>query len=107
MTGTINGKSGQEKYFIDGEEVSKRFFDLHFPDRPISYTALSRPMKPKLSDALAYHPRQVAEARAYLKKCGVPTEIVPDGRPIIRSRAHQKALLKLQGYRNNDGGYGD
>jgi hypothetical protein len=37
----------------------------------------------------------------------VPTEFLPDGRPIMRSRAHQKAYLKAYGFKNRDGGYGD
>lgn len=63
--------------------------------------------KPKLSDALGVHSSQVEEATESAKKHGVPTEFTPDGRPIIRSRAHQKAYLKAYGFVNKDGGYGD
>ncbi len=106
MVGKITGKPGQERYFIDGEEVSKRFFDLQFPNKPIGGQALSSTPS-HLSDALAVHPRRVAEATRDAIKRGVPTEFLPDGRPVMRSRAHQKAYLRAYGFRNNDGGYGD
>lgn len=66
-----------------------------------------RSSNPKLSDALAVHPTQVAEAVADAKKKGVPTSFEADGRPIITSRAHQKAYLKAYGFHNRDGGFGD
>lgn len=62
---------------------------------------------PKLSDALAVHPKQVQEATERAKRHGIPTYYRPDGRPEIVSRAHQKKLLKLEGYFNRDGGYND
>lgn len=66
-----------------------------------------RSSNPKLSDALAVHPSQVAEAVADAKKKGVPTRFEADGRPIITSRAHQKQYLKAYGFHNRDGGFGD
>lgn len=57
--------------------------------------------------AMAVHPRHAKKAQEAAKRRGVPTEFLPDGRPIFTSRAHQKAYLKAYGYRNNDGGYGD
>lgn len=64
-------------------------------------------IKPRLSDALAVTPRQAQAYEADAKRKGVPTEFAKDGRPIMRSRAHQKAYLKAYGFHNNDGGYGD
>lgn len=55
------------------------------------------------SDALAVHPDQVKEATDHAKKCGVPTQYRPDGKPIIVSCAHQKALAKLSGFRPKRG----
>ena len=107
MTGKIVGAIGKERYYIDGEEVSKRFFDLQFPDKGADVRTELSGKRVKASDALAVHPRQVEAARADAKKKGVPTEFLPDGRPIIRSRAHQKAYLKAYNFFNRDGGYGD
>ncbi len=67
----------------------------------------NRMNKQKLSDALAVHPRQVKEATESAKMHGVPTDFTRDGRPLIRSRSHQKAYLKAYGFHNKDGGYGD
>lgn len=62
---------------------------------------------PKLSDALACHPKQAQHMRDKLKKLGVPTDIRNDGRPVITSRAHQKAVCKALKLVNWDGGFGD
>jgi len=59
------------------------------------------------SDALAVHPDQIPEARAYDKAHGVPTEYKADGRPIFTGRGHRKAYCKAHGVHDNDGGYGD
>lgn len=61
----------------------------------------------KLSDALGVHPDQVPEAMEHARRHGVPTDFAEDGRAVIRSRAHQKALCKVLGFHNKDGGYGD
>lgn len=107
MIGKIVGK----RYYIDNREVSKRDFDSAFPDKPLhdgDFGGLSgKSTRPKLSEALAVHPKQVQEATDDAKKKGVPTEFAPDGRPVIRSRAHQKAYVKAYRFYNKDGGYGD
>lgn len=107
MTGVIRG----DHYFIDGCEVTKAQFDLAFPDLGAPLPRIKGRSKcavlPKLSDALAVHPRQVKEAIESSVKKGVPTDFAADGRPVIRSRAHQKAYLKAYGFHNKDGGYGD
>jgi hypothetical protein len=102
MRGVIRG----DRYFIDGKEVTKAVFDSHFPDKPIGPEALVG-WKPIVSDALAVHPKQVQEATENAAAKGVPTEFLPDGRPVMRTRAHRKAYLKAYGFRDNDGGYGD
>jgi hypothetical protein len=66
-----------------------------------------RSSNPKLSEALAVHPDQVPEAVEDAKRKGVPTRFEADGRPVITSRAHQKAYLKAYGFHNRDGGFGD
>jgi hypothetical protein len=37
----------------------------------------------------------------------VPTEIDAKGRPRMDSREHRKQIMKLNGFHDNDGGYGD
>lgn len=64
-------------------------------------------VKPKASDALAVHASQVEEAREDARKKGVPTDFLPDGRPVFTSRAHQKKYCRAYGFFNKDGGYGD
>ncbi len=103
MTGKIVGS----RYWVDGVEVTKAAFDVLFPSLPIGDGAGLSSTPPHKSDGLAVHPRQVAEATESAKRRGVPTEFLPDGRPVMRSRAHQKAYLKAYGFHNRDGGYGD
>lgn len=99
---------GTRTCYIDGQEVSQAEWDAAFPPRtggdgPCSLSSVP----PNVSDGLAVHPRQVEEARESARRKGVPTEFLPDGRPVMRSRAHQKAYLKAYGFHNRDGGYGD
>lgn len=103
----IVGEGNKTRYLIDGIEVPKAEADRLFPPRTIGDGSGLSSIKPKASDALAVHPDQVAEAVESAKRKGVPTEFLPDGRPVIRSRAHQKAYLKAYGFHNKDGGYGD
>jgi hypothetical protein len=107
MTGKIKGTGAKKVYEIDGREVSaEAFFEAFPPVTEYSADALCA-APPHKSDGLAVHPDQVQEATDSAKREGVPTEFLPDGRPVMRSRAHQKAYLKAYGFRNNDGGYGD
>jgi hypothetical protein len=109
MVGRIVFKNDGPVYYLDGQSVSQEEFDRAFPPvrevagGPTSLTGTS----PHASEALAVHPGQVQEAVESAKRMGVPTEFLPDGRPIMRSRAHQKAYLKAYGFKNRDGGYGD
>lgn len=109
MKGRIVGHGENTRYFLDGREVAKAEFDAAFPDKPLSAggeCSLSA-TPPHVSEGLSVHPRQVAEATESAKRRGVPTEFLPDGRPVMRSRAHQKAYLKAYNFHNRDGGYGD
>lgn len=107
MTGRIRGN----RYFLDNREVTKPEFDAAFPDRSLTdgdFGGLTgKSTRPKLSDALAVHPKQVKEATEDATRKRVPTEFAADGRAIIRSRAHQKAYIRKYGWHNKDGGYGD
>ena len=62
---------------------------------------------PMLSDAMAVHPDQIQETREHAARHGVPTDFVPDGRPILLSRNHRKRYGELIGQYDRNGGYGD
>lgn len=108
MVGRIVGTGAKTRYLLDGCEVTKATFDKQFPDQPIGDgSGLLGLIRPHPSDALAVHPAQVAEATLNAKIKGVPTEFLPDGRPLMRSRAHQKEYIRAYGFFNKDGGFGD
>lgn len=95
-------------YFIDGKPVSKRKFDATIKPPPVVRKLRTRRMAnstakscwPIKSDALAVHPVDVAAAEADAKRKGVPTEFLPDGRPVIRSSEHQKRYIKAYRFFN-------
>jgi hypothetical protein len=106
VRGVIRGDGPKTTYHIDGKEVTKAEFDAAFPDRPVGEPSLVG-WVPIISDALAVHPRQVKEAIADARAKGVPTEFLPDGRPVLSSRSHRKRYLKAYGFHDRSGGYGD
>jgi hypothetical protein len=67
----------------------------------------NRHNKPKTLLGLKVHPAQRAEAAAFDRLHGVPTDYTKDGYPLVTSRAHQKKLRQLHNAVNLDGGYGD
>ena len=107
MTGKILG----DRYYVDGQEVAKEEFWQRFPSRlgegGASHGAGLIGWKPIHSDALGYHPKQIAEATEHLKKLGVPTEIDKKGRPVLTCRDHRRRLMKALHVHDNHGGYGD
>jgi len=109
MTGRIRFTHDGPVYELDGKKVSEEEFRGAFPPKldngPGPSSLSSTPAN--VSDALACHPKDVESYRQDAKRRGVPTEFQRDGRPVMTSRAHQKAYLKAYGYHNNDGGYGD
>lgn len=96
------GRNGNpDRYYLDNRQVTEGEYRAAFPERPLEsvpYMPRSYPT-PQPSDALAVHPKQVKEATEYARSRGVPTDYLPDGRPLVRSCAHQKALAKLSGAR--------
>lgn len=97
-------------YLIDGKRVSKAEYDAALPDKPMiedGRIAAMFAFKPIASDALAVHPRQVKEAIADSIKKGVPTEFLPDGRPVLRTRQHKKAYTHAYGFFDKAASYSD
>ena len=52
---------------------------------------------PVLSTSLGCQPREIAKQEEHYAKLGIPTKFAPDGRCIITSWAHRKALHKQLG----------
>ena len=62
---------------------------------------------PIVSDAMGVSEEQIPEAQAILKQHGVHTDYTPDGRPVLRDRAHRKAHMKALGFYDRSAGFGD
>lgn len=62
---------------------------------------------PMLSDALGVHPDQISDARAEAERAGVRLDFTRDGRAILESRTHRRAVLRALGYHDRNGGYSD
>jgi hypothetical protein len=97
-------------YFIDGNEVSAEEFEATFPEQRIRVGEEYRPctFKPIASEALAYHPKQIPEAKEHFQKLGIgDTEIDSTGRPVFRDRQHRRRVLRALGKidRNSFSGY--
>lgn len=104
----VHAPDGTTKYFVNGKEVSKKQFFRTFKPQPMgSGAGLIAWHRPIHSDALAVHPDQIEEAMAMDKAHGVPTEYLPDGRPVLVDRDHRRRLMRSLGVHDNDGGYGD
>jgi hypothetical protein len=115
VRGQIKGMGLEQRYFIDGKEVTHAEFKKAFPDKPIGtgegITAWKRPIE---SDALAVHPEQIPEVLERNRRHGVHIDYNREtGAPILRQRGDRTALIKLersyipQGVIDRDGGYGD
>lgn len=99
------------RYFVDKAEVTAEVFVRLFPDhvfrpgeRVIGHSSAGWPME---SQALAVHADQVAEANARNARHGVATRYKKCGTAVIPDRGDRRKLIKLEGYRDNSGGYGD
>lgn len=94
-------------FFIDGKRVTRQQYKKALkPPRP-GKPAVGNLGYPRRSIAMGCHPSQVEEANAYYAENGVAARHYPDGDLHLPSRADQAKLVKLKGYYNRDGGYGD
>lgn len=57
-----------------------------------------KPGWPRLSDAMAVHPDQIAEASELSKKKGVPTHYDEWGRPRLTDARHERRYMKAFGF---------
>lgn len=97
---------GKVMYEVLGSLMTEAEFDAAFSPTAPEPTSLIG-WKDIHSEALAYHPDQIAEAHEHLKKLDVDTHIDPQGRPVFTSRQQRAKFLKANGYFDRDAGYGD
>ena len=115
MKGTTRYKSnGEILYFLNGEEVSREEYEAAFPSRfkDLQTDGVQRGFHtascwPMASEAMAVSPKDIEKAMAQDKLHGVRTDYNGLGQPIYESREHRKQHLKLHGFHDNRGGYGD
>lgn len=62
---------------------------------------------PMASDALGAHPDQIGEVRSYLRSKGTDCEFLGDGRAVLESPGHRKAVAEARGFFDRNGGYSD
>lgn len=106
-----------KEYYIEGRgQVSREEFDRLVPSReeagemaqggqpPFCAHPTCWPMR---SEALAVHPSQVEEANERNRRHGIATRYEPDGTAVIPTRGDRKRLLRLEGFVDRNGGYGD
>ncbi len=97
-------------YFLAGEEVTEAAYRAVYPlpeagqAPPASVSCSAWPL---ISDALAVHPKQVAEANARNRKAGVHVTYQADGRAVLPDRNERRKLLRLEGCHDKQGGYSD
>ncbi len=59
------------------------------------------------SEALAVHPDQIEQARARNRRHGINVDYTADGRAILMDRGQRRDMLKLEGFVDKRGSYGD
>lgn len=97
-------------YRINGQEVSRREFlrGARANGAPQVSITTYRGHDPLLSDGIGCMKAQVPEMREAIHKHGIPGVRVRDsGQLEITSKRGRKKLLRMRGFVDNDGGYGD
>lgn len=113
------GPRGEKQFFLGDRQVTREEFDAVVPNRIADLLKQNKKSRavpgghapgnwPKVSEALAVHPDQVAEATARNKRHGVNVPYDPEtGCAILPDRAERARLLRLENMHDNQGGYGD
>lgn len=105
----VSSPGKPDRWYIDNKEVTEAEYNQAFPYKPLD---LSGNMglcgwTPIVSEAMCYHPKQVAEAREFYKKKGINVEIRPTGHVVFATRQQRREVLRVNGIHDNQGGYGD
>ena len=89
--------------------MTEKEFLTAFPDKEMGqFNGATDWSKSTDSLGLAVVPRRIKDAEAYSAKMGVPTDFKTlRGRPIIKSKAQRKALLKAFKMHDQNSFYGD
>lgn len=106
----VYGSDGSARYFVGADEVTKEVFDERFPTKPLGVPMLGNNTPacwPMVSEALAVHPDQAREANERNARHGVAARYDGEGMCHIPDRSDRAKLLKLEGFHDNHGGYGD
>lgn len=90
----------EKEYLLDGQRVSADAFLAAFPDNEILPGQVpggpSSSGWPMTCDALAVHPKQVAEANARNERHGISTRYLKNGRAVIPDAGDYKRLRRLE-----------
>jgi hypothetical protein len=97
------------KYRINGKEVSRREWLKNCRANGIPpITNTYRGHAPLVSDGMGVMKSQVGEMREAIAKRGIQGVKVKDsGQLEITSRRGRREVLKMRGFNDNEGGYGD
>lgn len=97
------------KYRINGKEVSrKRFLKGAKANGIAKLTNTYRGHDPLVSDGMGVMKSQVGEMREAIARRGIQGVRVKDnGQLEITSRRGRKEVLRMRGFVDNEGGYGD
>lgn len=102
MTYLVNGKPVTREEFTAG--AGKDWLQPRRIITPNTY----RDHDPLISDGIGVMKAQVPEMREAIRKHGIKGVTVRDsGQLEITSRQGRKELLRMRGFVDNDGGYGD
>ena len=104
--------NGTCTYELDGKEVTEKAYKkahrvMFEPGHVPSCAGNTTTCWPMYSEAMAVHPEQIPEAMERNKKHGVYVEYAKDGRAKLMDRGQRKALMRIEGYHDNNGGFGD
>lgn len=106
--------NGKNRYLIDDVEVTRAEFDKHFPSKiedllkaGTTLPSHSTTCWPMRSEALAVHPKQIAEATERNRRHGSSVTYDKDGTAILPDRGERKRIMRIEGLHDRQGGYGD
>lgn len=108
------GYSAERKeFYLDDRQVTEEEYRAALPP-PAPARAGVAPgaeatwRRPVVSTGAAVVPKRIKQAEEKCARAGVPTDFTTNrGKPIFTSRAHRKAVLRVFGMHDADGGFGD
>lgn len=89
-------------YVIDGVEVTLAEWREKFPEREGVPYMTAPGAYPIRSDAMACHPDQIPEIVERNRKKGIAVEYDKVGRPVLKSQAEKRALMRAEGFHDRN-----